>query len=218
MPIRPDRIDVPDARPGWVVADAWRVAGQREDVAHVERVSAEELRFERHQVAVARREVDEALEVEVVLDAEGDRQRAHADTRHGESLMLTRSTPASCSSRAASIVRSMRTERGGSISTLTTNCFASSRLARRVGGGGSAAEPLWRSAIGERGVPPTSVLARARGHAQRTRARRASATSSAWRMWRMCSGVVPQQPPMIRAPASRKRRNLLGEVGRAGAA
>ena len=52
------------------------------------------------------------------------------------SLMLTRSTPASWSTAAASIVRSMRTERGGSISTLMTKRPSASRWARRVGGGG----------------------------------------------------------------------------------
>ena len=51
------------------------------------------------------------------------------------SLTFTRSTPASRSSRAASIVRSIRMERGGSISTETTNRPAASRSARPVGGG-----------------------------------------------------------------------------------
>ena len=37
-----------------------------------------------------------------------------------ESLILTRSTPADLRSRAASIVRSMRIDRGGSISTEIT--------------------------------------------------------------------------------------------------
>ena len=53
-----------------------------------------------------------------------------------ESETLTRSTPASRRSRAASIVRSIRMLRGGSISTETTNRPASSSSARRVGGGG----------------------------------------------------------------------------------
>ncbi len=42
----------------------------------------EQLRLEGHQVPVAGREVDEALEVEVVLDPEGDRQAAHPDPGH----------------------------------------------------------------------------------------------------------------------------------------
>ena len=36
----PDRVDVPDARPGRVVADPRRVAGQGEDVPDAERVGA----------------------------------------------------------------------------------------------------------------------------------------------------------------------------------
>ena len=48
-----------------------------------------------------------------------------------ESLTLTRSTPASWSSRAASIVRSIRMERGGSISTLTTKLAAPQPPAQR---------------------------------------------------------------------------------------
>ena len=79
---QPDRIDVPDAGPGRVVADPRRVAGQRDDVADAERVGAEQLRLEGHQVPVPRRAVDEALEVEIVLDPEGHRQGAHPDPGH----------------------------------------------------------------------------------------------------------------------------------------
>ena len=69
-----DRVDVPDPRAGRVVADPGRVAGQGEDVPDAEGMGAEQLRLERHQVPVAGREVDEALDVEVVLDAERDRR------------------------------------------------------------------------------------------------------------------------------------------------
>ncbi len=79
---QPDRIDVPDPGPGRVVADPRRVAGQRDDVADAERVGAEQLRLEGHQVPVARRAVDEALEVEVVLDPERHGQGAHPDPGH----------------------------------------------------------------------------------------------------------------------------------------
>ena len=58
------------------------------------------------------------------------------------SLMLTRSTPASESTRAASRVRSMRTDRGGSISTLMTKRPSASLRARPVGGGASWVVPL----------------------------------------------------------------------------
>ena len=55
-----------------------------------------------------------------------------------ESLTFTTSTPASWSSRAASMVRSMRIERGGSISTEMTNVPSASLRARVVGGGAVA--------------------------------------------------------------------------------
>jgi hypothetical protein len=77
-----DRIDIPDARPGRVVTDPGRIAGQGDDVPDPQGVRAEQLRLERHQVPVAGRAMDEALEIEVVLDRECDRQRAHPDPGH----------------------------------------------------------------------------------------------------------------------------------------
>ena len=77
------RVDVPDAGAGGVVADPRRVAGERQDVPDAQRVGAQQLRFEGHQVAVARREVDQAFQVQVVLDAEGHGHRAHAHAGHG---------------------------------------------------------------------------------------------------------------------------------------
>ena len=116
----PDGVDVPDARRG-EVADPRRVAGQGQDVADAQGMGAEQLRLERHEVPVAGREVDEALEVEVVLDAERDGDAAHPDPGHGRVADIEEVDAGLASSRAASIVRSMRIERGGSISTETTN-------------------------------------------------------------------------------------------------
>ena len=79
---QPDRVDVPHAGAGRVVADPRRIAGQREDVADAERVRAQQLRLERHEVPVAGRRVDDALEVEVVLDPERDGHRAHPHAGH----------------------------------------------------------------------------------------------------------------------------------------
>ena len=78
-----DRIDVPDARPARVVADARRVAREGQDVADAQGVGAQQLRFERHQVPVAGREVDERLEAQVALDGEADGHGAHAHPGHG---------------------------------------------------------------------------------------------------------------------------------------
>ena len=77
-----DRIDIPDTGPRRVVADPRRIAGQGDDVAHTEGVGAEQLGLEGHQVSVSRRAVDQALEVEIVLDPEGHRQGAHPDPGH----------------------------------------------------------------------------------------------------------------------------------------
>ncbi len=58
--------------------------------------------------------------------------------------MLTVSTPAAWSSRAASMVRSMRTERGGSISTEMTKRPSAQRLeqAGRREGFGRSPRPM----------------------------------------------------------------------------
>ena len=77
-----DRVDVPDAGRARQVADPRRVPGQGQDVADAEGVRAEQLGLERHEVAVARRDVDDALEVEVVLDPERHGQGAHPDPGH----------------------------------------------------------------------------------------------------------------------------------------
>ena len=78
-----------------------------------------------------------------------------------ESDTLTTSTPASRRSRAASMVRSMRMLRGGSISTDTTNRPPASSPARRVGGGASSvgAGGVGRDASFDEGRPRRSVAA-----------------------------------------------------------
>ena len=112
-----------------------------------------------------------------------------------ESETFTASTPAACSSRAASMVRSMRTLRGGSISTETTNRLAASSSASRVGGGAPSASSVARSA--------SAALVRDGATSVRGAAAPVVVTvSSAARIEAMCSGVVPQHPPTIRAPAS----------------
>ena len=95
-----------------------------------------------------------------------------------ESETLTTSTPASRRSRAASIVRSIRMLRGGSISTETTNRPAARSSARRVGGGalagrrGVAAAPRGSAVDGRRapagrGAGGRRVERRRRGRVER---------------------------------------------------
>ena len=135
-----------------------------------------------------------------------------------ESLMLTRSAPASRSSRAASIVRSMRTLRGGSISTEITkrpsaSAYAEARAARsssidrgRLGRRGRGASPRSR--------PTTSVARpRARAGAPRPacRARRARRAS------RRCGRASCRSSRRRSArPASRSRGTIDAEVRRLG--
>src|SRR2546430_2227152 len=77
-----DRVDVPNAGRRRVVADAWRIAGERDDVANTERVRGDQLRLERHQVLVAGGEVDQGVDANLLPDHERQRERAHADPRH----------------------------------------------------------------------------------------------------------------------------------------
>ena len=173
----------------------------------------EQLRLEGHEVPVAGRAVDQALEVQVVLDAESHGQRAHAHPRHGR-VGDVDDVDARLLERAwrRSIVRSMRMLRGGSISTETTKRPAS-REPRQAG--------RRRRTVG----PPVRVRRRARSSRRRAAAvdraaprRRlaGAAPSSTARIAAMCSGVVPQQPPTSRAPAAMKRGVTRAEVGRAG--
>ncbi len=113
-------------------------------------------------------------------------------TRPSEpSLMSTISTPRSLSSLAPCTSFSMLCPRGGSSSTVTANSPASSRRCRSVGGA-AVVSPVG-SATSGRGRRTGVTRAASRSGARR---------SSASRIARMCWGVVPQQPPTMRAPAA----------------
>ena len=135
--------------------------------------------------------------------------RAHAHARHG-AVADVDAVDAERSSRCAapsSALRGLR-PRGGSSSTLTTNSPAAS-FSRSVRRGCSS--PLPRGWRGDRD-----------GRRSRRRATRDAATAApprrfhSWprasRIAEMCSGVVPQQPPTMFAPASTSLRRVLGEV------
>ncbi len=126
-----------------------------------------------------------------------------------ESLTFTTSTPAALRVRAASRVRSIRTERGGSISTETTNRPAASAAASRVGGGASPTPCAPGSAAADRGCGGAATATRgapAGARDERVPVPRSPGTASrASRTARMAAtwaGVVPQQPPTMRAPAA----------------
>ena len=200
---QPDRIDVPDPGPGRVVADPRRVAGQRDDVADAERVGAEQLRLEGHQVPVARRAVDEALEVEVVLDPERHRQGAHPDPGHRR-VGDVDEVDAGVAQEPGGLDRPLdpdaprRVDLDRDDEPAGVEQLGQAGRRRRVVGGrprrasgpraGSAVEARSASLDGRRGGAAVAAVA-----------------SSAARIAAMCSGVVPQQPPTIRAPAASRR-------------
>ena len=201
---QPDRIDVPDPGPGRVVADPRRVAGQGDDVADAERVGAEQLRLEGHQVPVARRAVDEALEVEVVLDPERHRQRAHPDPGHRR-VGDVDEVDAGVAQEPGGLDRPLDPDapRRVDLDRDDEPARPASSSARRVGGGASSVTV---------GGGPDAATARVTARWPARRRRGATepgiarpSTSSAARIAAMCSGVVPQQPPTIRAPAASRR-------------
>ena len=192
------------AGPGRVVADPRRVAGQRDDVADPERVGAEQLRLEGHQVPVARRAVDEALEVEVVLDPERHGQGAHPDPGHRR-VGDVDEVDAGVAQEPGGLDRPLdpdaprRVDLDRDDELAGVEQLGQAGRRRRVVGGGRGG----RRSVDEGGRVERSVGRRSSAGA--AGAAVASAASSAARIAAMCSGVVPQQPPTIRAPAASRR-------------
>ena len=108
----------------------------------------------------------------------------------GLSVTLTPSTPEALNSRAPSTAEDTSVPRGGSTSAVMTSSsgLASLRLRREVSIGPSARCSTTASTTTDSG--------------REARMRFFPATSRA--MARMCSGVVPQQPPTMEAPAATK--------------
>ena len=200
---QPDRIDVPDPGPGRVVADPRRVAGQRDDVADAERVGAEQLRLEGHQVPVARRAVDEALEVEVVLDPERHGQGAHPDPGHRR-VGDVDDVDAGVAQEPGGLDRPLDPDAPRRIDLDRDDETAGIEQLGQAGRGWRVVGGWSRRASDRRG---SGVLEARSVSVERGRLvpRSASAASSAARIAAMCSGVVPQQPPTIRAPAASRR-------------
>ena len=119
----------------------------------------------------------------IVAEAMSPLIRARA---RGLSLTSTTSTwPDSCSARASSSIACALPPRGGSISTETTNSPSRSFRWRSVSRSGSLAE---------------TTISRSR---TTSCVRGLRSSSTALRIAAISVGVVPQQPPMIRAPSSR---------------
>ena len=198
-----DRIDVPDPGPGRIVADPRRVAGQRDDVADAERMGAEQLGLEGHQVPVARRAVDEALEVEVVLDPERHGQGAHPDPGHRR-IGDVDQVDAGVAQEPGGLDRPLDADAAWWVDLDRDDEVAGRRAARP---GGSGVARRWRlSARGDRSARVVVIEARSVSvEAGAAGAAVASSASIAARIAAMCSGVVPQHPPTIRAPAASRR-------------
>ena len=97
----------------------------------------------------------------------------------------------------------MRTERGGSISTETTNRPSASARAQPASAGAPASgRPSAAAAVVSRWVRAGAVAAASAAAAASVPGATTDRASIAARIAAMCSGVVPQQPPTIRAPAS----------------
>ena len=198
---------------GGVVADARRVAGQREDVADAERVRAQQLGLERHEVPVAGRRVDDALEVEVVLDPERDGHRAHPDPRHRRVADVD-DVGAGVAQQPRGLERALDPDAPRRVDLDREH---EPPVGERVGeprSGAAARRSSAASANAVRGARARASESRRVGRrsaAGARAARRASAVpsaSSAARIAAMCAGVVPQQPPTIRAPASSSRGTI----------
>ena len=205
-----DRVDVPDAGPGRVVADPRRVAGQREDVPDAERVRAEQLRLDRHEVPVAGREVDEALEVEVVLDAERDGHRAHPDPGHRRVADVDE-VDAGVAQEPRGVDRPVDPDRARRVDLDRDDEPPLAELGAGAGSGVAARPP--RTGVAARsttdGLDDRSAAARPARRPERAPAVAVAAiASSAARIAAMCSGVVPQQPPTIDAPAASIRATI----------
>src|ERR1051325_6695537 len=78
----PDRIDVPYAGRAWIAAHARRIAAQRDHAPNAERMGAEQLRLQRHQIAVARGEVDQRLDAHTLFGQRGEGDTSHAHAGH----------------------------------------------------------------------------------------------------------------------------------------
>ena len=114
----------------------------------------------------------------------------------GPSAMLTRSIPPAARRRAASSVRLGSVPAGEESSQETANSPRASLAPRRLrcddGTGGRATG----AALAPAGAPPVTCEGIGRTPIMRT----------APSIRRVCSGVVPQQPPTMRTPACSARR------------
>ena len=194
-----DRIDVEDAGRVRIVADLRRIAGDEQQVADAHRVRAEQIRLHAEQVPIAAGVVEDRLDAGLLLHQDRRRQRAHprAGARTvGDVHEVDAVDPQ---------LPRLLDERLGAEPARRHQLDADDERAAREGVGHPrllrARPPARRSGA----VGTVTPRRRPTPHAA-ARSRSARAPRTAILMWRMCSGVVPQQPPTSRTPLLMKRR------------
>ncbi len=205
QPQQADRIHIPDARQVRIVPDAHRVAGQRQDVADAQRVRAQQVGLQRHEVAVARGEVDDGLQVQVVAHQAGEGEAAHAHARHraigdvdeADAVLLEPGSAVEYLARIESLRRIQldTDDELPGLQRVLQPCLRSverTRCARRSDDAGAVLRGRFERGDPGDGPDGEAIL------------RQESARAACIAL--MCAGVVPQQPPIRRTPALAKRR------------
>ena len=78
MPVEPDGIDIEDRRRVGIVPHLRRIAGEAQDVLQPDGRSADQVRLDGEQVAVAAGIVQHRLDADLLLDLDAQALRAHA--------------------------------------------------------------------------------------------------------------------------------------------
>ncbi len=180
-----------------IYAHARRVARDADEVAHTQRVGRQKLGLNAENVAVAAAEVIHRFDTSVLLNQLASRLCAEAGAGARPVRMLMQSMPCPAHRAAPAISREASVPRGGSISTKLTK-RPSASLAPNLDLSRNGTATRWASggALGASARSARAIVLVWRGCSDRV-----SETISL-----VCSGVVPQHPPMILAPACSRRR------------
>ena len=113
-------------------------------------MGAQQLRLDRHEVAVTGREMDQALEVEVVLDAERDGHRPHAHARHGRVADIDEVHPGGLE-EPGGLDRPLDADRSRRVDLDRDHVTAFVQLREERRGRGTFADRVGRGRFGDRG-------------------------------------------------------------------
>ena len=174
-----------------VIPDRGRIAHDHEDIAQAEGMGSQQVALDTQQIPPTCREVQGGFHADLTLDDIADRPGRHAHARHGTIGHIDH-------------IRAGFLEQGS-----PGNEFMGGETARRVHFGGNDKFPFrqFLGQLGRRFAFGDFRSLRLLQYEWRTCAPQPGGlAASALRMAAICSGVVPQQPPMILAPASQKAR------------